>query len=795
MKRWIDLTVGALVSISLLAAAGFFYVEIRRDEAITAQYGRTVEAIQATRVLASQWGIEVEKVRNEVNSNFDVLAGFIDRMERHVAVIRETPRVLPLLPASVKWSLNGYVQRLKAQEERIERFKSGFAIVRNSRRFIPREGAELAEAARDGGHGKVEAATRRIMAETEEFLGRPNEVQRQRMERTMRVLAESARGTALRTQADTLNKHVRALLRHYGLTEQRFRDIMGSDLEGRAEQAADLLDSDHARGRAMRRWYDYGLLLALGLAVTYWGFLAMRWMGGRRRRRAAERVPEAALQERLAPTLDVEAAWAAAGVAPGTTSPGTGPAEPQEPPAQARHARERRAGQARAKFAASGRSGLSLAERLRARDGGARPAQRREPGREGGAAEGGAPIPDARAGGPVRAGREEPVDGADRLQRASDAFARAGAAPAAWDAGRTAGEHPDRVAEQHRKAEDGIRPAREGDPLALRLEALARGIPTTREEPAMGPDTGPWRDAGRTEPGPAPADGGRTFEGQAQDRPPAPDAERTGGAHARWIGATRARAAPDGSGLVHHAIREVVLERLQEVEREIRAAADAAEQAGRGPTGGNGEGRQEAWAAAAGRMAGVRWEVRTLLDEAGRLPCAPAPSGTLEPIVLGALLDARLDALAAEDRERIDAAPAPQAVTRGDPRALEGLVDLVLRHALDGARLHPGGQGRVTVTLSEEHDGVHLACLGHGPGNEAPGERPGLVLAAARRLAGEQDATMEVVPYPGRGTMIRLRLPLHRSRAARHAPGAEPERGEEGRDGAAAPPEGAWPHE
>ena len=227
-----------------------------------------------------------------------------------------------------------------------------------------------------------------------------------------------------------------------------------------------------------------------------------------------------------------------------------------------------------------------------------------------------------------------------------------------------------------------------------------------------------------------------------------------------------------------------MLERLREVEREIRAAADAAGQAERISTDGSGEGRQEAWAAAAGRMAGVRWEVLTLLNEADRLPSAPAPAGDPEPIDLRALIDARLDALAAEDRERIGATLAPQAVTRGRPQALEGVVDLILEHALEGARLHSGGQGRVTVTLAEEHGAVHLTCLTTAR-EPVTGRTDGaLALAAARRLAEEQDGAMEITPYPGHGTMIRLRLPLHGPSAAPRAPahGA----GEEGRDGGAA---------
>ena len=289
-------------------------------------------------------------------------------------------------------------------------------------------------------------------------------------------------------------------------------------------------------------------------------------------------------------------------------------------------------------------------------------------------------------------------------------------------------------------AEDG-RPM-QGGSLAARLEALDGEIRSTGEGPGVvrergaAPGSAQERNAGRTGPGPAPADGDRTFEGEAPDHPSAPDAGRMGGAPAQWIGATAGRAPPDGAELVHWAIRESVLERLREVEREVRAAADAAGQAERASTGGNGEGRQDAWAAA-GRMAGVRWEVRTLLEEAGRLPSVPAPARDPEPIDLRPLLDARLDALAAEDRERIGATLAPQAVTRGDPRALDGVIELILQHALEGARLHPRGQGHVTVTLAEEHGGAHLTCLDHGAGRTpgpGPGRRP-----ASGRGAGRDD--------------------------------------------------------
>ena len=222
---------------------------------------------------------------------------------------------------------------------------------------------------------------------------------------------------------------------------------------------------------------------------------------------------------------------------------------------------------------------------------------------------------------------------------------------------------------------------------------------------------------------------------------------------------------PDGSEFVHRATREAMLDRLREVEQEIRAAAAAAEQAEHVRRNADDEGHQGvAWTAAAGRMAGARWAVHTLLREVDRLPAAPSPRGSMGRIDMRTLLDKQLGALAGEDRRRIDATLVPGAVTRGNLRALEAAADLIVKHALEGARLHPGGEGYVTLTLVQEDDGVHLTCLDHGPEGEGSGERRSLALAVARGLIEGQGGEMEITPYPRHGTMVRLRLPSARSR-------------------------------
>ena len=815
VKRLLEVALGIVVSLALLASAGFFYVAIQRDEMVTAQCMRAVESIRSTQMLAAQWSVEVGKVKNEVNSNFDVLADFVDRMSPHIQVIHDSQSAMPNLPSDIKWALNGYVQRLKAREERIERFKSGFAIVRNSRRIIPREGALLAEAARDGGHRRVEVATRQILEWTPSFLRQPTEVQHQRLELAARTLAESAAGTPLRTQAETLNKHVGALLQHHGLTEQRFEDVMRTDLEDRAERVIGLLDADHQQSRTKRRYFDYGFWVSLGLVGFYWATLIGRWVRGRRKGRAASQAPDAAPEAAPSP-WGMDVALATAGGPGFPLEDFQGQAGGRESPAQS--GRTQRPGR-RPEAPPAFRSGTppSLEERLKARDGQARRTRHEEAGREDGQGHGAGreASVQGKEGAPGN-GSEEPSlkERLKALRAELEAQKRAQRGGSGSGGVEDAGEPGALVAEDRDLPSDAF-PAVRTSPVPEddRLEAEA-GVQGVREPlllPSMPEDAPEQEGAGVTEgerarapavgaPGRLPAMAeedaraagpiraeGRSPRAHVRARAAEPRAEtttavraraeapaagtpgdgvpgRSGGEALRLRDRETTQASPppqpDGSEFVHRATREAMLDLLREVEEEIRAATAAAEQAEHLRKNADGEEHREtAWAAAAGRMAGARWAVHTLLREADRLPAAPPPRGPVGRVDMRALLERQLGALAGEDRRRVDATLVPGAVTRGNPRALETATDLIVQHALEGARLHPGGEGYVTLTLVQEDDGVHLTCLDHGPEGEGSGERRSLALAVARGLIEGQHGEMEITPYPRHGTMVRLRLP------------------------------------
>ena len=805
VKSLLNMALSILVSLLLLASAGFFYVAIQRDEMVTAQCMRAVESIRETQMLAAQWSVEVGKVKNEVNSNFDVLADFVDRMDPHIQVIHDSQNAMPNLPSDIKWALNGYIQRLKAREERIERFKSGFAIVRNSRRFIPREGMELAEAARDGGYGKVEAATRQILERTQSFLRQPTESQSQRMEQAMSRLAESAAGTPLYAQAETLNKHVSALLRHHGLTEQRFEDVMRTDLEDRAGRVIGLLDADHQQSRTKRRYFDYGFWASLGIAVFYWCTLVMQWMGRRRQRKAAAGAQEAVMAGGVPPHWGMDAALATAG-GPGFPLEDAERAGEEERPDQSRRARgpARRAQAGEASAATGGRAGPTLMERLKARDGAHR-TQPEESEREDARVQGAAVM--ERRDVPAPAGEEdgsaEPEPSLEERLEALKAELEAQQRVRAPETDRRA-RHGGPVPDDAGNAREQGAPVVEGRDVPADRDAGASGngrasatleerlnslkterddrraqhggpVPEDAGEKGAAVTGGEWAQApAGVAPAPAPAEGAPSMaQAPFAERTPADSsiqqAQARAGAAAdvrgREADATPAPSQPDGSELVHQATREAILDRLQEIEEEIRAAADAAEQAEHTRRNKDGEGGDQdvAWTAAAGRMAGARWAVRALLKEVDRLPVPAAPHGAPTQVDMRDLVEKLLGALAGEDRKRIAATLVPGAVTRGNPQALEAATDIIVQHALEGARLHPGGEGYVTLTLVQESDGVHVTCLDHRPEGDSAGNRRSLALVVARSLIEGQGGEMEITPYPRYGTMVRLRLPPARS--------------------------------
>ena len=85
------LTVGILVSVLLLACGGGALRDVSRGVR-RAQYREATGLVREIQQLSSQWSVEVARVRSDPLADFDALSGFIPRMERLKAGLRERVR-------------------------------------------------------------------------------------------------------------------------------------------------------------------------------------------------------------------------------------------------------------------------------------------------------------------------------------------------------------------------------------------------------------------------------------------------------------------------------------------------------------------------------------------------------------------------------------------------------------------------------------------------------------------------------------------------------------------------------
>ena len=127
--------IGIIVGLAGLAGVGTLYTQSRQID--STQLSRGVELLQTLQRLDSQWSVEVLKVSANPQADFDGLASISPEVRRHARELRDLARKTLQVPTELKSALLSYVSRLDSKEERIERFKSGYAIVRNSQRYLP----------------------------------------------------------------------------------------------------------------------------------------------------------------------------------------------------------------------------------------------------------------------------------------------------------------------------------------------------------------------------------------------------------------------------------------------------------------------------------------------------------------------------------------------------------------------------------------------------------------------------------------------------------------------------------
>ena len=269
------LVLGVAVSVVLLAAAGVLYM--MANDGGEQHYRRSISTVQQIQRLSSDWSIEVTRVRADPFADFDSLAAFIPRMARLKDALADTARRIPDLPDRLANAVNAYVSAIDAKEERVERFKTGYAVVRNSTRYLPIAAANVARLARESEDQTVARSVAGLIQEVDLYLATPSEAAKVRLLSEIEKLREASVGypPALANTLANLFSHAEVLVTKQAPTEELFREATSDRISALTDELTGNLRFELGRKEVRLAYYDHAMLAVVALLALFWIVLAV----------------------------------------------------------------------------------------------------------------------------------------------------------------------------------------------------------------------------------------------------------------------------------------------------------------------------------------------------------------------------------------------------------------------------------------------------------------------------------------------------------------------------------------
>lgn len=274
-----SITLGVFLSVLLVVVtAGLYWMAHTLREGIE-NYQLSTFTIRKIQQLESQWSIETARVRSDPLADFDALITFIPRIERLKENLAEAMLSIPDLPEKLVNHMNAYLSAVDAKEERIERFKTGYAILRNSVRYLPLAATNVMQQVQD--RGGEPAFIRNISGVTDEinmYLATPAPPEKERL---MRVLEELGTGIIAR-YPDLTNTianfvaHGQVLLDKQAPTEETFQEATSTRITDLGENLINGLEAERSKKETQATYYERGILAAGGALWLVWLAIALQ---------------------------------------------------------------------------------------------------------------------------------------------------------------------------------------------------------------------------------------------------------------------------------------------------------------------------------------------------------------------------------------------------------------------------------------------------------------------------------------------------------------------------------------
>ena len=283
------LVLGIIVSVLLLVAAGVLYTLAGSNNG--QPYRTSIDLVRQVEQLSSSWSIEIARVKADPLADFDSLAAFIPRMAALKENLSDASLRIPDLPDRLAADFGGYLSAVSAKEERIERFKTGYAVLRNSTRYLPLAATNVTRQAQEIEDEPLVRSISMLTQDMNLYLATPTDTGKDRLSAEIEKLRENSvtYPTPLANTLANLLAHAEVLLARQAPTEALFQEATSNDITALANRLTGNLEFELARHDTLASHYERGVLVVIGVLALFWILLAVQQ---RARREAPGAVPD-----------------------------------------------------------------------------------------------------------------------------------------------------------------------------------------------------------------------------------------------------------------------------------------------------------------------------------------------------------------------------------------------------------------------------------------------------------------------------------------------------------------------
>lgn len=292
--------IASVVTALLLGAAGWLYAHPAHDGGKEIQ--RAVSAVRDIMIASTDWSMELMRVQDAPDPDFDGLAAFVPRMAALKTELARAARGIPGMPQPLAADIAAYAATVTAKEERIERYKSGYALLRNSQQFLPVAAADAEAAATEIDDDSLAAAVANLAADIAGWIDRPDVESASRAAALARSLRASLTGAPASpgeadgwarpvaneypvrfgSALDAVVNHANVLVRQLRSTEDDFRAAMSDDISALSAELVRDLEAEADGIEAKAGQYEAGMFAAVAALAVFWiGFAVQQTRAAR----------------------------------------------------------------------------------------------------------------------------------------------------------------------------------------------------------------------------------------------------------------------------------------------------------------------------------------------------------------------------------------------------------------------------------------------------------------------------------------------------------------------------------